>query len=133
MCKKIGEEGYECFVKERIEGDSSIWDTIKREKLPTFTDNNKVTSVKVNGETLHIKEERKLMNRILIASRSRPEIDLPNIFGKYEFSIVPLLLFAPDGSLYYAKDKSSIAIELRKFQPDEIISKRKQTTKAGRL
>ena len=28
--QKIGEERYECFVKERIEGDSSIWDTIKK-------------------------------------------------------------------------------------------------------
>ena len=117
--QKVEEERYESFVKERIEGDSSIWDTIKKEKLPTFTDNYKVTSVKVNGETLHIKEERKLMNRILIASRSRPEIDLPNIFGKYEFSVSPLSLFAPNGSLYYAKDKSSIATELREFQPDE--------------
>ena len=40
--QKIGEERYECFVKERIEGDSSIWDTIKKEKLPTFPDNNKM-------------------------------------------------------------------------------------------
>ena len=32
-----------------------------------FTDNNNVTSVKARG-TLHIKEERKLINRILIAS-----------------------------------------------------------------
>ena len=117
--QKIGEEKYECFIKERIESDSSTWDTIKKEKLPTFIDNNKVTNVKVNGETSHIKEEQKLMNRILIASRSRPEIDLSNIFGKYEFPVVPLSLFAPDGSLYYVKDKSSIATELRESQPDE--------------
>ena len=83
-----------------------------------FTD-NKVTIVKVNGETLHIKEERKLMNRILIASRSQPETDLPNIFGNYEFSVLPLSLLAPDSSLYDAKDKSSIAAELRKFKPGE--------------
>ena len=35
------------------------------------------------------------------------------------FSVVSLSLFAPGGSLYYAKDKSSIATELREFQPDE--------------
>ena len=93
--QKIGEEKYECFIKEMI----------KKEKLPTFTGNNKVTSVKMNGETLHIKEERKLMNRILIASQSRPDIDLSNIFCKHEFSVVPLSLFAADGSLYYARDR----------------------------
>ena len=32
---------------------------------------------------------------------------------------MPLSLFAPDGSLYYAKDKSSIATELREFQSVE--------------
>ena len=84
-----------------------------------FADNNKVTIVKVNGEKLHIKEEWKLMNRILIASWSWPEIDLAIIFGSYEFSVVLLSLFAPDGSLYYAEDKSSITTELREFGPDE--------------
>ena len=84
-----------------------------------FTDNSKVTSVKVNRETLHVKEERKQINRILIASRSQHEIDLPNIFGNYKFSVVSLSLFAPDCSLHYVEDKSSIITELREFQPDE--------------
>ena len=75
--------------------------------------------MKVNGKTLHIKEERKLMKRILIASQSRPEVDLPNILGNYEFPVVSLSLFGPDGSLYYAKDKSSIGTEFREFQRHE--------------
>ena len=110
--KEIGKESYVNFVKERIEGESSIWDTIKKIKIPCFTNNNKSTSVKLNGETLQIRQERKLMNRILVASRSRPETDLSNIFGTYEFSVVPLSLFATDGSLYYGKDNSVIAKEL---------------------
>ena len=56
----------------------------------------------------------------MVASRSRPDIDLPNIFGSYEFSVVPLWLFATDGSLYYGKDKSVIAKELREIEPEEI-------------
>ena len=46
ISRKIEEERYECYVNERIEGDSSIWGTIKKEKLPMFTDNSNVTSVK---------------------------------------------------------------------------------------
>ena len=84
-----------------------------------FADNNNVTSMKVNGEKLHIKEEWKLMSRILIASWSWTEIDLSIIFGIYEFSVVFLSLFAPDGSLNYAEDKSSITAELRELGPDE--------------
>ena len=44
---------------------------------------------------------------------------ISRIFAKYEFFVVPLSLFAPDGSLYFAKDKSIIATELGEFQPDE--------------
>ena len=60
------------------------------------------------------------MNQILVTSRSRPEIDLSNIFGTYKFSAIPLSLFVKDGSLYYSKDKSVIAKELREFEPEEI-------------
>ena len=56
----------------------------------------------------------------MVASRRRPDIDLPNIFGSYGFSVVPLWLFATDGSLYYGKDKSVIAKELREIEPEEI-------------
>ena len=97
--EEIGKEKYKKFVKERIEGESSIWDTIRKEKTPSFTNNNKTTSNKLKGETLQIREERKLMNRILVASRSRAEIDLSKIFGIYEFSVVPLSflqLMGPD-------------------------------------
>ena len=76
--------------------------------------------MKLNAETLQIRQERKLMNQILIASRIPPQTDLSNIFGTYEFSVVPLSGFATDGSLYYCKDKSVIAKELREFEPEEI-------------
>ena len=40
IVKEIGKESYISFVKERIEGESSIWDTIKKLRfyvLPTTT------------------------------------------------------------------------------------------------
>ena len=76
--------------------------------------------MKLNGEALQIRQERKLMNQILAASRIPPETDLSNIFGTYEFSVVKLSRFATDRSLYYCKDKSVIPKELRKFEPEEI-------------
>ena len=54
--EEIGEEKYQKFVVESIEGKSLIWDINNKEKLPTFTINNKNTSVEVNGETLQIRE-----------------------------------------------------------------------------
>ena len=102
-------------------GDGSIWDTIKKEKIGTFVSNNKVAIVTINQQIIAIKEERKLMNRLLVASRTRPDIDLQFCLGKYEFSVTPPSLFSPDGSLHSTKDKSVIAEELFKFQVDEEI------------
>ena len=48
--QEIGEEKYQNFVTERIESKSLFWVAINKEKLSTFTNNNKNTSVKVNGE-----------------------------------------------------------------------------------
>ena len=56
------------------------------------------------------------MNRLLVASRRQPDIDLPKYLGMPEFSVVPLSLFMPDGSLYYLKDKAVNATELRNLQ-----------------
>ena len=39
------------------------------------------------------------MTRLLIASRTRPDIDLPRYLGMYEFSVVPRSLFTTDGTL----------------------------------
>lgn len=82
----------------------------------------------MNGETLQITEERKLMNKILVASKSQSEIDLPKLFRAYEFSVVLLSIFASDGSLYYAKDKSAIATQLRELQPDNTAIKEAEET-----
>ena len=82
----------------------------------------------MNGETLQITEERKLMNKILVASKSQSEIDLPKLFRAYEFSVVLLSIFASDGSLYYAKDKSAIFTQLREFQTDDTTNEKVEKT-----
>ena len=59
------------------------------------------------------------MNRILVAPKSRSEIDLPKNISYLRIFGCPLPIFAPDGSLYYAKGKSVIATQLREFQPGD--------------
>ena len=76
---------------------------------------NKMITFKV----VELKEDRSLMQRILVISQKRPEIDLPNLIGKYEFSITPRSLFSFDGKLLPCNNKSSVmlAIEDRAKQP----------------
>ena len=114
--KAIGQAKYDKFVKDKLTGEESIWDTMTKEKLSTFAANNKTVKVTLERQIVHIREERKLMTRLLIASRSRPDIDLKKYLGIYEFSVVPRSLFTPDGSLHYTKDKAIIATELRALQ-----------------
>ena len=73
------------------------------------------------------------MNKILVASRSRSEADLPKIFGTYKFSVVSWTIFASDESLYCAKNKSIIATQLRKFQPEETAIKEREETNSRKV
>ena len=59
------------------------------------------------------------MNRLLVASRTRPDIDLRDCLGMYEFTVTPPSLFCPDGTLHPTKDKSIVAEELFKLQIDQ--------------
>ena len=40
-----------------------------------------------------MKEKRKLMSRLIVASRTHQNIDLSYHFGEYEFPVVPRSLF----------------------------------------
>ena len=57
---------YKLFIEERLIGDKSIWDTITKEKIPTFVCNNKQITVTVNKELVNLKKERKLMSRFSV-------------------------------------------------------------------
>ena len=73
------------------------------------------------------------MNKILVASRNWSEIDLHELFSNYKFLVVLLSTFVPDVSLYYAKDKSVIATQLREFQPDNTAIKGGEETNSWKV
>ena len=51
------------------------------------------------------------MNRLLVASRTRPVIDLPIFLGKYEFTVVPTSLFVQDDLFYQETEKADLSLE----------------------
>ena len=103
-----GKELLENIIKERFEGEKSIWDPITKSKLPTFGSNVKTVTVKIKDQLVQVKEEHKLISRFLIVCRTRHDIDLQSYLGDYEFSIVPRSLFTPDGQLFKSTGKSVI-------------------------
>ena len=69
---------------------------------------NKLVKVKVKDKIFALKEQSSLMTRLLITARKRSEVDLEQIIGKYEFSVVPRSMFDNDGSLLIDTTKSVI-------------------------
>ena len=94
------------LIKERFEGEKSIWDSITKSKLPTFGSNVKTVTVKIKDQLVQVKEEHKLISRFLIVCRTRHDIDLQSYLGDYEFSVAPRSLFTPDGQLYKSTNNS---------------------------
>ena len=55
-----------------------------------------------------MKEEKNLMARFLLAARKRPELELEQCIGEYEFSVVPRSLFSADGQPLPCIDKAKL-------------------------
>ena len=119
------------FISENLLGSKSLWDTIKKEKLPTFAKNCALTKLTIDKQLVNIKEERKLMSKFFIAARTRPEIDLPVYFGSHEFSVVPKSLFATDECLCLSTDKASITRKLLKLQQEECTQNTESVNKSA--
>jgi len=62
-----------------------------------------------------IKEERGLLQRFIVISRSQPELDLKECIKTYEFGVLPQSLFASDESLLLVYDKASMLHYLEKL------------------
>ena len=100
---------HETFVAERvIKAQPSIWSRMTKASLKLFKDSSKCIKTKVKDKIVELREERNLLARFIIVLRSRPDIDLKEALGKYEFSALPRSLFLPDGSIHLAYDKSKV-------------------------
>ena len=91
---QIGQESFEQFVNERINTDAKfLWDPMKKLSLKLFRNSSKLVKTKIGEKVTELREERNLLARFLIIMRSRPEIDMKEAIGHYEFSAVPRSLF----------------------------------------
>ena len=121
-CEAIGEALYSNFVDERLFGEVSVWEPLKKRKIPIFKVHVKSCNIKTKEGVVNIKEERKLMSCFIVASRTRQDIDLPYYFGEYEFSVVPRSLFNRYGVLIPSKDKSSVFHLIKDLSPASVIT-----------
>ena len=112
----IGQRLLVTFVTERIKtGKINIWSTIKKRKLGTWKTNAKKITISTKGKLVELREDRSLFARLLVVCRTRPEIDLKETIGIYEFSVVPRSLFAADGTMLRCSRKSALMPILEKL------------------
>jgi len=57
---------------------------------------------------VELQEDRCLFARMMMVCKSRPEINLAEAVGVYEFSLVPRSLLASDGSMLHCSTKSAL-------------------------
>lgn len=106
--EQIGKARYDTFIKDRIRGEHLIWEPMKKTNLQTFKSLRKKVKLKIGEKIVEMRAEKQAMSRFLIASRKRPEIELEQCIGDYEFSVVPRSLFSFDGQPLPSTDKSKL-------------------------
>ena len=108
-----GQAAYTAFVKERILGTDNLWDKMPKLKLKKWSSAAKSVQTKVGSKIVELKENRSLFARMAIAAKSRSEVDMEQANGSFELSGVSRSLFAADGSLLPATDKSKLMYILK--------------------
>ena len=97
----------EKFVTNRmVEKTVGFWDPQKKNNISYFKDVGPVVKAKVKGQLVSLKQERKLLSRLLVVGKSRPELEVKDAIGEYEFDSAPPSNFQPDGSMLMLSGKS---------------------------
>ena len=81
---EVGKEMFDTFKLERLQGEKSVWDPVVKRKLPTFAEITKRVQIKINDKIMQLKEEKQLITKFVVASRTRDD----------RFT-VPLRIYAP--------------------------------------
>ena len=124
----IGNKLFGTFVKERIQtAEKSIWDVVKKRKLLTWKTTGKTVRVATKDKIIELKEDRCLFARMMVICKSRPEIDIKEAVGVYEFSVVPRSMFAADGNMLHCSAKSALMSILEKLPSDRSVEQAEPT------
>ncbi|KAJ8049223.1 hypothetical protein HOLleu_01865 [Holothuria leucospilota] len=104
----LGREALEKFVSsiDMIEHTTGFWDSQKKNNITFFKDVGPVTKAKMKGQLVTVKQERRLLSQLLVVAKSRPEFEVKDAIGEYEFSNTPPSNFHPDGSKIMLSGKS---------------------------
>ena len=113
ICERgeIGKKLFETLVTDRIKTNKvNLWSPMKRRKLLTWKDSEKMLKLSCKDKVIELKEDRSLFARLMAVCKSRPEINIKGVIGQYEFSVAPSSLFAPDGTMLHCSAESALKL-----------------------
>ena len=68
-----------------------------------------IVKIKDENELIKLRADRALFGRMIIIARSRRDINLQEVIGTYELSVITRSLFAADGTILHCHQKSALA------------------------
>ena len=103
-----GKQIFEQFFKERLQSTSTIgiWEPVKRLNLKLFTWGNEKKKQKTDQKIEDYKESCGMFARCALAA-SCSDVDMENIVGEYELSIVPRSLMSSNVICYIMGEMAS--------------------------
>ena len=103
-----GQQLYEDYVSDRINGGVSLWAPVKKENNKMFMSANKKTAVKLRDKTVDLKETKDLYGRLMVLAWSNRDINQKEAIGNHEFTLTSRALFALHGTILPCLDKSKL-------------------------
>ena len=100
---------------------------MKKRKPLTWKTTGKTVTVPTKDKIIELKEDRCLFARMMVICKSRPEIDIKEAVGVYEFSVVPRSMFAADGNMLYCSAKSTLVSIVKKVLSDRSVEQAEPT------
>lgn len=94
---------------------------VKKHKLLTWKTTGKPVRVATKDKIIELKEDRYLFARKMVICKSRPEVEIKEAVGVYEFSVDPRSMFAADGNMLHCSAKSALMSILEKLPNDRSV------------
>ena len=95
-------------MSERIYGEKSSWEAMKKCKLQTFKSSGVMIKTKIEAKLIELMKDKHLLQRVLTISQKRPEANLPKLIGENEFSNITRSMFSIDRKMLPCTKKNQI-------------------------
>ena len=115
-----GQCAYLTFVQRRITTNAeNLWSRMHKLNLKMWKYSRRAVKNMLFSQVIELKDDRSLFARLVIIARMRPEVNLAEAIGNYEFNALPRALFSPDGMLLPCTVKSKLMSTLEALVADQ--------------